>query len=145
MEFGIGKWAMVIIKSGKRQIAEGIELPIQEKIRMNRKPKVLGNIGSGHHQTSEDKRKNEYLRRMKKTFRNQTLQQESHQRDKYLGYPNCKILGTILKIDEVRIQKMDQRTRKLKTIHQALHPRDNTDYTCQEKNIKEDFPALKIA
>ena len=33
MEFGIEKCAMPVMKSGKRQITEGIELPNQEKIR----------------------------------------------------------------------------------------------------------------
>ena len=34
MEFAIEKWVMIIIKSGKRQMTEEIEPPIQEKIRM---------------------------------------------------------------------------------------------------------------
>ena len=33
MEFGIEKWAMLIIKSGKQHRTEGIELSNQEKIR----------------------------------------------------------------------------------------------------------------
>ena len=33
MEFGIEKWAMLMMKNGKRQIMEGIEQPNQEKIR----------------------------------------------------------------------------------------------------------------
>ena len=34
MEFGIEKWTMLIMKSGKRQITEGIEVPNQERIRI---------------------------------------------------------------------------------------------------------------
>ncbi len=33
MEFGIEKCAMLIMKSGKRHMTEGIELPNQDKIR----------------------------------------------------------------------------------------------------------------
>ena len=33
MEFGIEKCVMLIMKSGKRQITEGIEMPNQERIR----------------------------------------------------------------------------------------------------------------
>ena len=41
---------------------------------------------------------------------------------------------------------MDQRTRKLMTMHKALHPRDNVaDYMCQEEKEEEDLPALKTA
>ena len=50
---------------------------------------ILGNIGSRHHQTVEMKEK--IQKRLspenKKTTRNQTIQQKSHQRDKQLyGY-----------------------------------------------------------
>ena len=34
MEFSIEKCAMLIMRSGKRQITEGIEMPNQERIRM---------------------------------------------------------------------------------------------------------------
>ena len=34
MEVGIEKCGMLIMKSGKRKITEGIELPYQERIRM---------------------------------------------------------------------------------------------------------------
>ena len=33
MEFGIEKWAMLVMKSGKRQLADGMELPNQHKIK----------------------------------------------------------------------------------------------------------------
>ena len=33
-------------------------------------------------------------------FRNQDLQQKSHQKDKYLGSSSCKILETILDMDK---------------------------------------------
>ena len=33
MEFGIEKCAMLVMKNGKKEITEGIELPSQEKIR----------------------------------------------------------------------------------------------------------------
>ena len=40
MEFGIEKCAMVIRKSGKWQMIEGIEQPNQEKIRMLREMEI---------------------------------------------------------------------------------------------------------
>ena len=33
MEFGIEKFTMLVIKSGKRHMTDGIELPNQDKIR----------------------------------------------------------------------------------------------------------------
>ena len=66
---------------------------------------VLGNIGSGHHQTSEDERKKHLWKvsqKKEKTTRKQTIQQKQHQRDKYLGYPPREMLGIILKVIEGR-------------------------------------------
>ena len=63
---------------------------------------ILENIGSGHHQTSEDERKN--LKRVhqenEETSENQTIEQKSNPRDKHRGCPPCQILGTILEEDE---------------------------------------------
>ena len=66
MECGIEKCAMIIIRNGKRQMPPGIELPYQNIFKTRRKGnlQVLGNIGSGHHQTNRDERKTnlkEYL------------------------------------------------------------------------------------
>ena len=54
------KCAMLIIKSGKRQITEEIELPNYEKMNSRRKGnlRVHGNIRSGHHQAIGDLKKN---------------------------------------------------------------------------------------
>ena len=63
MEFDIGKCAMLIAKSWKRQIKEDIERQIKKKIRT---------LGSGHHHTNGDKRKKtekEYLKRTRKPFK----------------------------------------------------------------------------
>ena len=78
-------------KSGKNQNAWRKE-----------KLQVFGNIRSKHHQTSGNDRKNNKSvpQTDEKTSQNQTLQQKSHQRDKHLGYPTCKILRTILKIEK---------------------------------------------
>ena len=50
---------MLIMKNGKKQIMEGIELLNQEiSIKLGEKKlKVLENIGSRHYQTSRDERK----------------------------------------------------------------------------------------
>ena len=41
------------------------------------------------------------------------------------------------------LKQMDQRTRKLMTMHKALHPRNDVDRLMyQEKREEEDLPAL---
>ena len=62
-----------------------------------------------------------------KAIRNQTIYQESYKRDKYLGCPTRNKLGTILEVNQKRIGKIDQRTRKFMTMHKALHPREDVD------------------
>ena len=85
MEFLIEKYAMLIMKNGKRQKTEGTELSNQEKIRMLGE-KETKNIGSGHCQINEDERKK--LKRVfsenEKTSRNKAISQKSHQKDKRL-------------------------------------------------------------
>ena len=73
MDFGIEKYAILIMKSRKRKITEGIQLPNQERIRTlgkNGKVQILGNIGSGHHQTSgNEKITKGHLRRTRKLLK----------------------------------------------------------------------------
>ena len=45
MEFGIEKCAMLVMKSGKRQITEGKELPNKEKLRTLRKKETFKYLG----------------------------------------------------------------------------------------------------
>ena len=62
MEFGIEKCAMLIMKSGKRQMTEGLELPNQEKNQNAWREgilNILGNIRSEHPKTIRDERRGE--------------------------------------------------------------------------------------
>ena len=47
--------------------------------------------------------------------------------DKYLRCLHRKTLGTILKVDSEENKQMNQRTRKLMTMHIALHHLDDID------------------
>ena len=44
-----------------------------------------------------------------KTYRNQVLEQESHQCDKHLGCPPCNILDTVLQVDEGKTSTVQQK------------------------------------
>ena len=95
MEFVIGKCAILIMKTGKRQMTEGIELPSQEK---NHKAwrkgnlQIFGNVGSGYHQTRKKLKKN-----IPEERENYCMVEISSK-----GSPPRKILGTILKVDKER-------------------------------------------
>ena len=54
------------------------------------------------------------------------------------------MLKIILEVNAEKLKQMDQRTRKLMTMHMALHPRSDIDYMSQEKMEEEDLFPLKI-
>ena len=56
MELGIEKRAMLVMKSGKRLLIDGLELPNQDKRKRNLQ--ILGYLGGWHHQTSGNERQN---------------------------------------------------------------------------------------
>ena len=71
MEFGIEKCAMLVMKSGKRQLIDGMELPNEDKIRTlaeNQTYKYLGILEADTIKQVEMKEKiqKEYLRRTRK-------------------------------------------------------------------------------
>ena len=60
MEFGIGKCAMLVIKSGKRYLTDGIEQPNQDKIKTlaeNETHRYLGILEADTIKTSGNERK----------------------------------------------------------------------------------------
>ena len=65
---------MLIMKGGKGQMTKGIEVPKSRKNKnawRNGNLQILGNIGSRHHQTNRDERKNskKYFRRTRKLLK----------------------------------------------------------------------------
>ena len=102
---------------------------------------LTGNFGSGHHKTIGDERKKNQKRipqENEKTTRNQQHSRSLIKKEKHQCCLLCKILRT-----REELRHMDQRTRKLMTLHKALHPRDDVDMW-QEKKEEEDLLAYKI-
>ena len=127
MEFGIEKCALLVMKSGKRHLTDGIELPNQDKIRMlaeNDTCKYLGILEADTIKQVEMKKNPKRIsQENQKTTRNKALQQKPYQRNKYLDCTPCYIL----KWAREELRQMDQRTRKLMTMHKALHSKDDVD------------------
>ena len=75
MEFGIEKYAMLIMRSRKRQITEGIELPNKEKSehlekRKNYKYSRIMEVDTIKQVEAKEKKSNkEYLRQMRKLLK----------------------------------------------------------------------------
>ena len=90
---------------------------------------ILGNIGSGHHKTNGNERKNNKRvpQTNKKASWNQTLLQKTHQRNKHLG-SLCWILRTILKMDKWRTQTKIPKEKSLESLITATsNSTDNID------------------
>ena len=71
MEFGIEKCAMLVMKSGKRHLTDGMELPNQDKIRTFGEKETYKYLGILEADTIEqmemkEKIKKEYLRKTRK-------------------------------------------------------------------------------
>ena len=101
MELDMEKCAILIVKDGKRESAEGIILPNQESIRMREEKesyKYLGILEADTIKQAEMKEKiwKEDLRQTGRLFKNKLCCRNLMKRDKHLGSLRCKILGTIL-------------------------------------------------
>ena len=129
MEFSIEKCALLVMKSGKRHITDGIELPNQDKIRTlaeNETYKYLEILEANTIKQIEKFKKNisgelENYSRIKINSRNLIKGRNTW------AVPLVRYSGPFLKWTKDELRQMDQRTRKLMTMHKVLHPRDDVD------------------
>ena len=132
MEFGIEKCAMLVMKSGKRHLTDGMELPNQDKIKTlaeNETYKYLGILETDTIKQVEmkDKIQKEYLRRTRKLLETKLSNRNLIKRINTWAVPLVRYSGSFFKRTRDELKQMDQRTRKLMTMHKALHPRDDID------------------
>ena len=131
-EFGIEKCAMLVIKRAKRHINDGMELPNQDNVRTlteNVSYKCMGILEADTIKQVEmkDKIQKDYLRRTRK------LLETKHSSWNHIkGINTWAVLlviysGPFLKWIRDELKQMNQRTRKLMTMHKAWHPRDDAD------------------
>ena len=132
MEFGIEKCAMLVMKSGKRQLTDGMELPNKDKIKTlaeNETYKYLGILEADTIKQAEMKEKiqKEYLSRTRKLLETKLNSRNLIKGINTWAVPLVRYSGPFLKWTRDELKQMDQRTRKLMTMHKALHPRDDVD------------------
>ena len=131
-EFGIEKCVMLIMKSGKRHMTDGMELPNHDKIRAlgeNETYKYLGILEADtiKQVQMKDKIRKEYLKRTRKLLETKLSSRKLIRGINTWAVPLVRYLGPFLKWTRDELKQMDQRTRKLMTMHKALHPRDDVD------------------
>ena len=123
MEFGIEKCGLLAMKSSKRHLTDGIELPNQDKIRT-----LAENETNTIKQVEmKDKIQKEYLRRTKKLHETKLSCRNLIEGINTWAVPLVRYSGPFLKMTRDELRQTDQRTRKLMTMHKALHPRNDVD------------------
>ena len=132
MESGMEKYAMLVMKSGKRHITDGMELPNKDKIKTlaeNETYKYLGNLGADIIRQVEmkDKIRKEYLRRTRKLLKTKLSSRNLIKGINSWAVPLVRYSGSFLKWTKDELKQIDQRTTKLMTRHKALHLRDDVD------------------
>ena len=132
LEFGIEKCAILVMKSGKRHMTDGIELQNQEKIitlEKKEKYKYLGILEADTIKQGEMKNKiqKEYLRRTRKLLKTKLSSRNLIKGINTWFVSLVRYSGPFLKWIRDYLKQRDQKTRKLMTMHKALHPRNDVD------------------
>ena len=127
MEFGIEKSTQLGLKSGKWHLTDGIELPNQDKIR------TLGEKEANKYLEACIIKQVEMKEKIQKEYLGRTLLETKLSSRNLIkkintwAVPHVRYSGPFLKWTREELKQMDRRTRKLMTMHKALHPRDNVD------------------
>ena len=121
MEFGIEKCVMLVMKSGKRHLTHGMELPNQDKIRTlaeNETYKYLVILEADTIKQVEMKNKiqKEYLRRTRKLLETKLSSRTLIKGINTWVVPLVRYSGPFLKWTRDEFKQIDQRTNKLMTI-----------------------------
>ena len=132
MEVGIEKCAMLVMKSGKRHMTDGMELPNHDRIRTLEEKETYKYLGILEADTikqvqMKDTIRKEYLRRTRKLLETKLSSRNLIKGINTWAVPLVRYSGPFLKWTREEHKQMDQRTRKLMTVHKALHPRDDVD------------------
>ena len=131
MEFGVQKCGILNIKRGKVSNSEGITLPNLETIGEIEETgyKYLGILEAEDikHNEMKDKIKKEYLSRVRAVLKSKLNGGNTITAVNTWAVPLIRYSAGIVEWKKEEIQALDRKTRKLFTIHRALHPRSDVD------------------
>ena len=120
------------MKSGKRHLTDGIELPNQDKIRTLAENEIYKYLEIFEADTikqveMKNKIRKEYLRWTRKLLKTKLNNRKLLKVINTWPVLLVRYSVPFLKWTREELRQMVQRTRKLLTIHKALHPRDDVD------------------
>ena len=132
MEFGKEKCVKHVMKSGKRHMTDGMELPNHDRIRTleeNETYKYLGILEADtiKQVQMKDTIRKEYLKITRKLLETKLFSRNLIKGINTWALPFVRYSGPFLKWTREKLKQMDQRTRKLMTMHKALHTRADVD------------------
>ena len=120
------------MKSGKQHLTDGMELPNQDKIRTIGEKETYKYLGILDDDTikqveTKEKIKKEYLRRTRKLLEAKPSSRNCIKGINTWAVSLVRYARRFLKWTREELKLMDQRTRKLVTMHKALHSKDDVD------------------
>ena len=123
IEFGIGKCAL-LMKSGKRHMTDGMELPNHDKIRTLEENETYKYLGILEAETikqvqMKDTIRKEYLRRTRKLLETKLSCRNLIKGINIWAVSPVRYSGPFLKWTREELKQMDQRTRKVMTMHKV--------------------------
>ena len=132
MEFGLQKYAVVIMKRGKMENCEGVKLPdggLLKGLEKDESYKYFGVLEADDIKQQELKNSvtKEYFRRVKKILKSKlnggnTISAINNRAVSVVRYSVGIVKWTVNELNE-----MDRKTRKRLTKFRALHPQDDVD------------------
>ena len=131
-EFGIDKCAMLVVKRGSVQRTEGVKLPDEQTIKgLNEGDthKYLGILQADkvHYTEMKAKVKAEYKRRVRKILETKLNGKNIIKGINTWAIALLRYSAAFLEWTRLEKEELDRDTRKLLTMHKALHPKSDVD------------------
>ena len=132
MEFGIEKCAMLVLTRGQVATSYGIKLPdesVIKSVKDGESYKYLGMLQADQikHQEMKDKVMKEYKRRVQKILETKLNAGNFIKGINTWAVSLLRYSAAFLDWTKFEMEQLDRQTRKLMTMHNALHPKSNVD------------------
>ena len=139
MEFGINKCATIVMKRGKIKESKGITLPDGQQIKSLEEGdgyKYLGILEAENIKSKEMKETTtkEYFRRIRRILKSKLNAGNIVTAINSRAVSMIRYGAGIINWNKEELRCMDRKTRKLLTIHRAMHPQADTDRLYMKRN-----------
>ena len=132
MEFGISKCALLVMKRGKFCQRDGIGLPISQELRAREEGetyKYLGVLEADEirHEAIHGNIHTEYFTKVRSILKSKLSGGNVMRATNPRAVSIIRYGAGIINLTKEELREMDRKTRKLQTIHNAMHPQAHVD------------------